>query len=58
MAPPFKTDLFADNFDDSDFAADEEVELSKFNKDRDQALPPNEAEFKNFTYVCPEWEAI
>ena len=42
LIPPFKTDMFQNNFDSSDFENDEEKQILKIEKEKDYGILGNQ----------------
>ena len=42
LEPPFKTEMFENNFDNSDFEQDEEKEILKLEKEKDLGFLPTD----------------
>jgi hypothetical protein len=59
MEPPFKTEMFENNFDSSDFQNDEEKEMLKLERDKEKFnLDSSEIAFPNFLYFCEELQEL
>jgi hypothetical protein len=59
LDPPFKTNLFENNFDSSDFAHDEQGEILKLTKEKERGkLTAEEICFPNFMYLHPELQKV
>jgi hypothetical protein len=59
LNPPFKTDMYLNNFDETEFAKDEEKERFKIEKEKDEpALAESEVVFPFFSYKSTELKHI
>ena len=52
LDPPFKTEMFQNNFDNSDFEHDEELQILKLEREKDLGeLDSEQVEFKEFLFI-------
>ncbi len=57
--PPFKTDMFENNFDNSDFVNEEQAQMLKLQREKDRGkLNQEDVCFHDFFYISEELKQI